>query len=248
MSTVVRGLILAAGLCALWQGVVMVTAVPSYILPGPWMTVQALVDTPRVYAVAALVTLSEIVLGLLVAVVLGTLSALVMALSPMVYRWSLPVLVISQALPVFALAPILVLWLGFGMASKIAMAALIIYFPVTAALSHGLRNTPLVWLEMASVMNARPGATLRYLRLPAALPAFASGLKIAAATAPIGAIVGEWVGSGAGLGFLMLDANARVQTDRMFAALLLIAVMAVALYSLIDRLTQRWVFWSSHLS
>ena len=112
--------------------------------------------------------------------------------------WLLPVLVASQAVPVFALAPVLVLWLGYGMPSKVAMAVLIIFFPVTATFYDGLRRTNLGWLDLAATMNASPFATLRHIRIPAALPACASGLRVATAVAPIGAIVGEWVGSAAG--------------------------------------------------
>ena len=158
-------------------------------------------------------------------------------------RWLLPVLVISQAIPVFALAPLLVLWLGYGLASKVAMAVLIIFFPVTAAFYDGLRRTDPGWLELARVMNASPKAILFQIRIPAALPAFASGLRVATAVAPIGAIVGEWVGSSAGLGFYMLHANARMQVDTMFAALALLAVMALALYFLIDWTMSHIVYW-----
>ncbi len=131
----------------------------------------------------------------------------------------LPLLVISQAIPVFALAPILVLWLGYGMASKIAMAVLIIFFPVASSFYHGLRRTEPDLLELARVMDAGTYGVMRFIVIPSAIPSFAAGLRVAAAVAPIGAIVGEWVGSSAGLGYYMLHANARMQIDNMFAAL-----------------------------
>ena len=143
----------------------------------------------------------------------------------------------------FALAPILVLWLGYGMASKVAMATLIIYFPVTAAFHDGLRRTDTGWLELARTMNASRWSTMRHVRVPAALPALASGLRVAAAVAPIGAVVGEWVGSSAGLGYLMLHANARMQVDVMFAALATLALIAVALYFALDAALTRAVPW-----
>jgi putative hydroxymethylpyrimidine transport system permease protein len=155
----------------------------------------------------------------------------------------MPVLVISQAIPVFALAPLLVLWLGYGMGSKIAMAVLIIFFPVTAAFYDGLRRTEPQWLELARVMDAPLLSVLRQIRIPAALPAFASGLRVATAVAPIGAVVGEWVGSSAGLGFYMLHANARMQIDMMFAALALLAAMALVLYFIVDAGLRRLIFW-----
>jgi putative hydroxymethylpyrimidine transport system permease protein len=129
------------------------------------------------------------------------------------------------------------------MSSKIAMAVLIIFFPVTAAFYDGLRGTEPEWLELAQVMNAKPMAIIRHVRIPAALPAFASGLRVATAVAPIGAVVGEWVGSSKGLGFYMLHANARMQIDIMFAALALLCAVALTLYFLVDRAMIKIVYW-----
>ena len=144
-----------------------------------------------------------------------------------------------------ALAPILVLWLGYGMASKIAMAVLIIYFPVTAAFYDGLRRTDSEVLDVVRLMGASRLELLRLVRIPSALPALGSGLRVAAAVAPIGAVVGEWVGSSAGLGYLMLHANARMQIDLMFASLLTLAAMALVLFWAVDRLARRMVPWQS---
>ena len=157
--------------------------------------------------------------------------------------WILPVLVVSQAVPVFALAPVLVLWFGYGMAPKVVMATLIIYFPVTAAFYDGLRRTEPGWLDLAHTLGASKWAMLRRIRLPAAMPAFASGLRVAAAVAPIGAVVGEWVGSSAGLGYYMLLMNGRVQTDAMFAALFVLALVATTIYFAIDALLRHAISW-----
>ena len=159
----------------------------------------------------------------------------------------MPLLIISQAVPVFAIAPLLVLWLGYGMASKIAMAVLIIYFPVTAACYDGLRNTPQSWLQLAQTLQISPQAMLFKVRLPAALPALASGLRIAVSIAPIGAVVGEWVGSSEGLGYLMLQANARMQIDLMFAALFLLLLIALCLYFFTDYWLRRSLPWVRYI-
>lgn len=243
VSTAVRWTVVALGLGLIWQAVVMVTALPPYILPGPARVAVALVEHRAVIAGHALLTITEILLGLALGVALGCASALVMAYFRPARQWLLPVLVVSQAVPVFALAPLLVLWFGYGIASKVAMATLIIYFPVTSAFHDGLRRTDPGWLDLAAAMGAGRWATLRHVRLPAALPALASGLRVATAVAPIGAVVGEWVGSSAGLGYLMLHANARMQVDVMFAALLTLAVMAVVLYFTIDTLLRRALPW-----
>ncbi len=238
-----RPLVIFIGLIAAWQIAVMLIGVPPFILPSPADVAGALIKRQEVLLGHAGVTLLEIVLGLALGVLFGAFGALVMSYFAPARRWLLPVLVISQAIPVFALAPVLVLWLGFGMASKVAMATLIIFFPVTAALFDGLRRTDPGLLDLARTMNASRGAILRHIRIPAALPAFASGVRVATAVAPIGAIVGEWVGSSSGLGFLMLHANARMQIDTMFAALFLLAIMAVALYFAVDAALSRLLTW-----
>ncbi|MFP6757123.1 MAG: ABC transporter permease [Alphaproteobacteria bacterium] len=238
-----RALIVAAGLVAVWQAIVWLAATPPYILPGPALVLARWIDSAPLILRHAGTTLSEILLGLLFGALIGAASALTLAHFRPARTWLLPVLVISQAIPVFALAPVLVLWLGYGLASKVVMAVLIIYFPVTATFLDGLRRTDPGWLDLAATMNAAPRVVLWKIRVPAALPAFASGLKVAAAVAPIGAVVGEWVGSSAGLGYLMLHANGRMQIDLMFAALLTLAVIAVVLYAVVDRVTRLMVPW-----
>jgi putative hydroxymethylpyrimidine transport system permease protein len=239
-----RALIVAAGLVAVWQAIVWLAATPPYILPGPALVLARWIDSAPLILRHAGTTLSEILLGLLFGALIGAASALTLAHFRPARTWLLPVLVISQAIPVFALAPVLVLWLGYGLASKVVMAVLIIYFPVTATFLDGLRRTDPGWLDLAATMNAAPRVVLWKIRVPAALPAFASGLKVAAAVAPIGAVVGEWVGSSAGLGYLMLHANGRMQIDLMFAALLTLAVIAVVLYAVVDRVTRLMVPWN----
>ncbi len=232
-----------AGLLLIWQIVVFVTRVPVYIFPGPLRVAGAFCRHFPFLFSHAQATLVEILSGLILGTLLGASSAIVMIVSRSLKSWLLPVLVVSQAIPVFALAPLLILWLGYGMASKIAMAVLIIFFPVTAAFYDGLRRTDPEWLELANVMNGKPLLILRHIRIPAAMPAFASGLRVATAVAPIGAVVGEWVGSSRGLGFYMLHANARMQTDAMFAALSLIAALALVLYFSVDRIMTKVVYW-----
>ncbi|HJN22291.1 MAG: ABC transporter permease [Alphaproteobacteria bacterium] len=243
--TVLRRLAVALGLLALWQAVVWLAATPPYILPGPNLALLALIEHRILIIEHAAITLLEIVLGMIIGTACGAASALALARFGTARAWLLPVLVVSQALPVFALAPLLVLWLGYGLGSKVAMAVLIIYFPVTATFYDGLRRTDTDWLNLATTMGASPLTILFRIRLPAALPALASGMRVAASVAPIGAIVGEWVGSSAGLGYLMLHANGRMQIDLVFAALLVLAVIAVALYSTVDRGMRALMPWQS---
>jgi putative hydroxymethylpyrimidine transport system permease protein len=239
-----RPLLVLLGLIALWQAVVWLTGVTRFLLPPPWLVARTLVASAPLLADHAAVTLLEILLGLLGGVLIGGISALAMALLPPLQPWLLPLLVLGQTIPVFALAPLLVLWFGYGLASKVAMAILIIYFPITAALFDGLRRTEPGWLDLARTMGATRLRMLLRVRLPAALPAFGSGLRVATAVAPIGAVVGEWVGSSAGLGYLMLHANARLQVELMFAALIVLMAMALVLYVTIDRLLIRLMPWA----
>jgi putative hydroxymethylpyrimidine transport system permease protein len=239
----VRMMCMVVGMVIIWQGIVLITKAPPYILPAPVQVAAAALSNSGSLFDHAQTTILEIVAGLLIGACLGAFSALSMIAFRSLKRWLLPVLVMSQAIPVFALAPLLILWLGYGMTSKIAMAVLIIYFPVTAAFYDGLRSTEPEWLELAQVMNARPFAVIRHIRIPAALPALASGLRVATAVAPIGAVVGEWVGSSKGLGFYMLHANARMQIDVMFAALAVLAMIALTLYYVVDRTMIRVVYW-----
>lgn len=244
----VRGLIVLAGLIALWQAVVWLTGAKPWMLPAPAAVAVAWAAHHEAILGNAGLTAAEILMGLGAGTMLGCASALIMAYFRPARRWLMPVLVVSQAIPVFALAPILVLWLGYGLASKVVMATLIIYFPVTAAFHDGLRRTEPGWLDLARTMNAGRWAILRHVRIPAALPALASGLRVATAVAPIGAVVGEWVGSSAGLGFMMLHANARMQVDVMFAALVTLAALAVGLYFIMDTLLRRVLPWQPDTS
>jgi putative hydroxymethylpyrimidine transport system permease protein len=248
LTPLVRPLATAAGLIMAWWALTRLTAVPPYMLPGPSAVASALWTQRVLLFRGALTTGGEVAAGLLIGVLSGGLFGLLVVLSPVLRRWLMPLLLISQAMPVFALAPLLVLWFGFGMASKIVMAVLVIFFPVTAALADGLRRTEQGLVDLAVTMNASPMAILWHVRLPAALPSFGSGLRIAAVVAPIGAIIGEWVGASAGLGYVMLNANARMETDVMFAALFILSAMTILLWVGVDLLLTRLLAWAPDTS
>lgn len=228
-------LVVAAVVIAIWQGLVWVTGVPHFILPGPLRVAAASWDNIEILGEHAFVTFIEIVLGLAFGTLLGTMTAIHLCLSMIARTFVLPILVLSQAIPVFAIAPILTLWLGYGLEPKILMTVLIVYFPITSACFDGLQATPHGYLDLARSMGASPTKVMFHVRIPAAIPSFATGLRLAAVYAPIGAIVGEWVGSSKGLGYLMLLASGRAKIDLMFAALAVLAVMTVVLRVLINR-------------
>lgn len=220
----------------LWATVVWATGVPHFILPSPVRVAQAGWDNRGLIGANALVTATEVVTGLVVGALLGVVSAIQLANSDRLYRLVMPLLIFTQAVPVFALAPILTLWFGYGMASKVVMAVLIIYFPVTSAFYDGLTRVPRDIVDMAQTMNGTRWQIMRRIRIPHALPSLGTGLKLAAVYAPIGAVIGEWVGASKGLGYLMLLANGRAKTDLMFASLITLAAMTICLYVLVDKI------------
>ncbi|WP_235866655.1 ABC transporter permease [Primorskyibacter flagellatus] len=222
-----------------WQAVVTFAELPRFILPGPMLVFSTLWTSRMLIAEHAVVTITEVLIGLGLGATLGFASAILLVASPLARTLLRPMLVFSQAIPVFALAPMLTLWLGYGLWSKVAMALLIIYFPVTSAFFDALMRTPVAWVELARVMNATPARILWCVRVPAAMPGFASGLRLAAVYAPIGAIIGEWVGASRGLGYLMLLANGRAKIDLMFAALIVLAVLTLVLHALVDAVCRR---------
>ena len=240
-----RPMITAIGLLLGWEILVWATGLPPYILPPPSRVLVVMIERHDLLLAEALWTATEMILGLLLGLVLGGALAVVFAASAGWRRWALPLVIVSQAIPVIAIAPLLVVWLGYGMASKVAMAALVIFFPVVSTLYDGLRRTDPGWIDLARTMDASPRATLMQIRLPAALPAFASGARIAAAVAPIGAVIGEWVGASAGLGYLMTLSLARGQTPLAFAALVVLCLLGLALYFATDRLARLLVPWQS---
>ncbi|NVK18011.1 MAG: ABC transporter permease [Methylocystaceae bacterium] len=214
----------------LWQLIIWGAEPPRYILPAPSAVFLSFIDNLGLIYEHALVTLTEVFLGLLIGISFGCVTALYLETSRTARLFVRPLLVFSQALPVFALAPVLTLWLGYGMTSKVVMAILIIYFPVTSAFHDGLSQTPQRFLDLAQVMKATRLRLLFLIKVPAATPSLFSGIRLAAVYAPIGATIGEWVGSSQGLGYLMLLANGRVKTDLMFAALLTLGAISMTLY------------------
>jgi putative hydroxymethylpyrimidine transport system permease protein len=238
-----RLLIVMFGLCIVWQLIVWFFKLPNYILPTPLAVIHTWITNFSLIWQQTQPTLIETLLGLFFGALAGILSALLLAMFKPARLWLIPVLVISQAIPTFAIAPLLVVWFGYGEASKVITATIMIFFPVTTAFYDGLRRTPLAWLDLAKTMGANRWAILWHIRIPAALPALASGLRVATALAPIGAIIGEWVGSSHGLGFLMLNANGRMQITLMFAALFSITLLTLVLYYTVDWILHRTITW-----
>lgn len=247
MKSLVRTFITAISLLVAWESIVIIFHLPEYILPSPGEVFLTLYQQKSILLLQTIPTLIETLLGFILGILFGCFAGLLIAFSQPLRLWIWPVLILSQVIPTFAIAPLLVIWLGYGMAAKIVTTILMIFFPMTSALYDGLRNTQTGWLDLAKTMNAKKWRVFYYIRLPSALPSFCSGVRIAAVIAPIGAIIGEWVGSSRGLGYLMLNANARLQIDMMFAALIIIIVLSLGLYYSIDKFLNTFVSWQGDL-
>lgn len=238
-----RGTISFIGLVFIWHLSVVLFDIPPYILPAPLSVLFAGSGNGFLIFKNFIPTLVETLLGLFFGCIVGVFAALLMSLVKPVRHWLLPILLISQALPTFAIAPLLVIWFGYGMASKIIMTMIMLFFPVTNAFFDGLKNTPNDYLDVANVMGASHIRTVFLVRVPSALPSLATGIRHATAIAPIGAVVGEWVGSSRGLGYLMLNAHARMQIDLMFACLFVIILMSLVLYFIVDWVLYKRTSW-----
>jgi NitT/TauT family transport system permease protein len=229
-------------LAVLWEWAVDIFAIKPYLLPALSSVLRSLWHNRMMLLEQALVTGGEIVLGYAAAVIGGVLMALAIFGWPLAYRMFYPVLVVFQGLPKIALAPLMIVWVGYGTSSKVLMAFLFAFFPVMIMTLGGLAGTPEHLVEHFRAIRASSWTMFRRLRLPAALPSIMDGCKTAMPLAVIGAIVGEFVGSQRGLGYLILESNAQARTDLLFAALVAISLLAGLLYWAIEVLARR-VWW-----
>ena len=232
-------------LCLSWEAAVRTLDVPWYILPPPSQALRTAILRSPLLLSHSFVTGGEILLGIALALSLAVPLAVAMFFSPVLDRAFAPFLVASQAIPVFALAPLLIVWFGYGIGSKVVMAAIVIFFPITVNLLQGFRSCPQELRTLFRLMGASPWTTLRRLYWPFALPFFFSGLRVGVSVATIGAVIGEWVGSQKGLGYLMIQANARMSVDLVFAAIIWLSVMGLALWTLVGRIEKRIVRWKN---
>ena len=223
---------LLAAFVAIWQGVASLDSVDDLTLASPIETFDALRDDWSLLWDNAAVTLVEVLLGLAVSVAAGGFFAIAMHLFRPLRDAAYPLLVASQAIPIVVLAPIFVLAFDYGIGPKLAIVALICFFPITVNLLDGLRSTPPELLKLMRSLGASRLRTLRAVELPASLPYLFSGLKIAATVSVIGAVFGEWAGADEGLGRLVLLGNNQLQTPRVYAGIVILTLIAVALLAL----------------
>jgi ABC-type nitrate/sulfonate/bicarbonate transport system permease component len=223
---------LLLGFVGLWQLVASLPGVDDLTLASPSETWHALRQDHSLLIDNALVTLEEVALGLAISVVAGVMFAVAMHLFRPLREAAYPLLVASQAIPIVVLAPIFVLAFDYGIGPKLAIVALISFFPITVNVLDGLRSVEPDLLKLMRSLGASRLGSLRRVELPWALPYFFSGLRIAASVSVIGAVFGEWAGADEGLGRLVLLGNNQLQTPRVYAGIVILTFMAVALFGL----------------
>ncbi len=229
-------------LAVLWEKAVDVFGIKRYLLPPLSQVLDSLWSNRVALLLESWVTTKEVLAGFALAVIGGVLLGLAIHALPLVRRTLYPLIVVFQGLPKIALAPLMVIWFGYGDTSKVLMAFLFAFFPVVIATMGGLAGTPAHLAEHFRAIRAPAWTTFRRLHVPSALPSIMDGCKTAMPLAVIGAIVGEFVGSEHGLGHLILEANANARTDYLFAALVVISAVAGLLYVLVELAAKR-VWW-----
>ncbi len=217
--------------------------VESFLAPSPAEIASALWENRSLLAENAWVTLQEILLGFLCGLTIGLGFGFLLRPFETLRLTFYPLIVASQAIPILVIAPILVVWFGYGIGPKLAVVALVCFFPIAVATADGLRSVNPGATKMMRTLDASRGQLLWRLEAPTALPFTFSGAKIGVTFAPIAAIFGEWAGANSGLGVLIREDSARLATDRMFAATVLLAAIALGLYGLVALAERRIVTW-----
>lgn len=226
-----------------WEVLCRWRDIPAYLLPAPSRITSALLRSAPLLLRHGLVTGAEILLGIALSLAVAVPLALLMFRFSSMERGLSPLLVASQAIPSFAVAPLLIVWFGYGMGSKVVMAAVIIFFPLAVTLLQGFKSCDPELVTLFSAMGADFRTMFRLLYWPSALPYFFAGLKVSVSVATIGAVIGEWVGAQKGLGYLMMQANARLRVDLVFAAIAVLSFVGLGLWSLVAFAERRAVRW-----
>jgi NitT/TauT family transport system permease protein len=232
-----------AAIVGLWELASRFTDVPVYILPAPSAIVERLVRSWPLLWEHSIVTLTEIGIGFAVGVALGLALAIPIAYSTIFRNTIYPLIVASQAVPKIAIAPLMVLWLGFDIMPKIVVTALMVFFPVTVTAAEGFSSVDRNLLDLLRSVHASPAQIFFKIRFPHALPQIFSGLKIGITLAVVGAVVGEWVGADSGLGYLLVYANTLLDSTLLFASLILLIAIGVVLFVIVGVLERLLLPW-----
>ena len=235
--------LLALVLLAAWELCVRAFAVPAYVLPPPSRVAAVFFARFPLLLSHTGATLAEIGLGLLFGWLGGIGLALALFYVPPLGAAVYPILIASQVIPVFAIAPLLIIWFGYGLWPKVAVVALITFFPITITAVDGLRAAGSETIDVLRALRASEWRIFRIVRAPASLPALFSGLKVGVTLSVVGATIGEWIGAKRGLGYLMIESNALLRVDLVFAAILALTLVGLLLFSLVCIIEGRVLRW-----
>lgn len=231
------------GLLVLWEVGVRALRIPAFLLPPPSAVARALAAAPGQFLRHTWVTTYESILGFAAAAAIGVPVAMLMGASSAVYQALAPLLVTAQSIPKIAVAPMLLVWVGAGLGSKVVMAVLIAFFPIIVDTATGLATAQPEMILMARSLGATRWQLMREIQLPAALPLTFSGLKVAITLAVVGSVIGEFVGAEEGLGYLILAFGARQDTAEIVACIFLLAALGIVLYSAVSAAERLCVWW-----
>lgn len=231
-------------LLLLWEACTYSFKIPEWLLPAPSAIFVSAVDWRWELLANSVVTLGETLAGFALAIALGVPAAAAVTYSPLLQKTIYPLLLALQSVPKVAIAPLLALWIGFGLAPKVVVVFLVCFFPIVVSTATGLTAVPLPVMELIRSLSASPLQVFTKIRLPTALPHIFVGLKIAITFAVIGAVIGEFVGSESGLGFLILTSSSQSRTALAFAALFVLTIMSIALYYLIEAIERAALPWA----
>jgi ABC-type nitrate/sulfonate/bicarbonate transport system permease component len=226
-----------------WEIVVRALQVETYFVPAPTQVVRAAIEVQGVLPGHLRTTLIEAVAGLVLSAIAAVALASAMVSVPALRRALYPLLVVSQNVPLVVIAPLIVVWFGFGITPKILVVEMVCFFPIAVNTTEGLLAADRDLLELVRSMGGSRWQALRLVRLPAALPAFFSGLKISASYAVLAAVIGEWVGASSGLGLFITRAQTSFRTDRVFVAVVVVAAISIALFALVEVLARLALPW-----
>lgn len=215
---------------ALWEILVHSFSVPDWLLPPPSQIFVELFNTKGLLYFHAQITLREIIIGLLVSLCLAFSLSIAISWSAIVERTLLPFVITSQIIPIFTLAPLILIWVGTGISSKIVVVVLFTFFPVVISTVNGLKSGDKKMSDMLKTLGANKVQLYMKFYVPNALPQIFSGIKVAAVLSVIGAVIGEWIGSSGGLGWLIKLSGPQFQTERIFAAIFVLSILALSLY------------------
>ena len=234
------------GLVVLWEIAVYLLEVPAWILPAPSEIVLALIDWSDELVLHTAVTLYETLAGYALAIALGIPIAIAIVYSPLLQNTIYPILLALQSVPKVAIAPLVLLWIGFGELPKILVVFLVCFFPIVVGAATGLNAIPPPLMELIRSLSASQYQTFVKIRFPTAMPHIFVGLKVAITFAVIGAVIGEFVGSERGLGYLILISSAQSNTPLAFGALVLLTIMSIALYYAVEGLERLVIPWARY--